>query len=128
MSLELDPDRQVVHGECDHCGTPQTRVTGSLLNAGGAYAIYFASCYHHEGHEVWIDAIFSPTWDDGTPDRYTFGCRVGPIEGDQVAATMVNAAEIWDDSPTFGRKLSREDGLASAARGVLGVGRLHPRQ
>jgi hypothetical protein len=116
VTLHFDDGREVVHEECAHCGTPQTRVTGFVLRDGDAYAAYLASCYHHDGHEVWIDATFSPTWNDGIDDRYTFGCRVGPIDGGDVAATMVDGASVRDDSPIYGRKLSREDGLAHPQR------------
>jgi hypothetical protein len=111
--LELEPDAKVVHATCEHCGQPMTRVTGFVRRDGEAYAVFFASCYHHDGHEVWIDAVFSPTWADGVDDRYTFGCRVGPVAGqDEPAATLVPAAQGWGDKPLFGRKLSREEGLA----------------
>jgi hypothetical protein len=111
--LAFDGGRDVVSTVCDDCGAPQTRITGFVLRDGGAYAVYFASCYHHDGHEVWIDAIFSPTWLDDVDDHYTFGCRVGPIEGqDEPAASMVDAASIRSDSALFGHKLSREEGLA----------------
>lgn len=93
-----------------------TRVTGFLLRDGDAYAIYFASCYHHDGHEVWIDAVFAATWDEDVADRYTFGCRVGAIDGGEVAATMVDAAAVRDDSAMFGHRLSRDEGLAHAQR------------
>lgn len=89
-----------------------TRVTGFILRDGDAHAMYFASCYHHDGHEVWIDAVFSPTW-GVADDRTTFGCRVGAVEdSDQPAATMVDAAAPWDETPMFGRKLSRDEALA----------------
>ena len=111
--LEIEDGAKVVHGTCDHCGEPMTRVTGYVNKNGGTYAVYFASCYHHDGHEVWIDAIFSPTWADGVSDRYTFGCRVGTVEGqDAPAATLVPAAQAWGDLRAFGHKLSREEGLA----------------
>lgn len=111
--LAFDDDRDVISDICADCGVPQTRITGLVLRDGDAYAVYFASCYHHGGHEVWIDAIFSPSWADDVDDHYTFGCRVGPIEGhDEPAASMVDAASIHSDSTLFGRKLSREEGLA----------------
>jgi hypothetical protein len=106
-------ERHVAQETCEHCGAPSTRIKGFVLRNGDAYAIYLASCYHHDGHEVWIDVVFSPTWLDDADDRYTFGCRVGPVEGqDEPAATMVDAAAVYDDTPTFGRKLRREEGLA----------------
>jgi hypothetical protein len=111
--LAFDGDRNVVSDFCDHCGAPQTRVAGFLSRDGDAYVVYFASCYHHGQHEVWIDVIFSPTWADDVDDHYTFGCRVGPIEGqDEPAASMVDAASVRGDSTLFGRKLSRDEGLS----------------
>jgi hypothetical protein len=106
-------ERHVTQEICEHCGTPSTRIKGFVLRDGDAYAIYVASCYHHDGHEVWIDVVFSLTWLDDADDRYTFGCRVGAVEGqDEPAATMVDAAAVYDDTPTFGRKLTRDEGLA----------------
>lgn len=89
-----------------------TRVAGFIYQNGDAHAIYFASCYHHEGHEVWIDAVFSPTWADGADDHVTFGCRVGTVEGkSEPAASLVTAAAAFDESATFGQKLTREEAL-----------------
>ena len=110
--LEIEPGEQVVEGTCDHCGEPMTRVTGFVHAGGDAHAIYFASCYHHDGHEVWIDGVFSPTWDDDEDDHVTFGCRVGAVDGQgEPAASLVSAAAAWRDSRTFGRKLSRDEAL-----------------
>jgi hypothetical protein len=111
--LKIEPGAKVVSSTCEHCGEPMTRITGFVYKDADAHAVYYASCYHHEGHEVWIDATFSPTWDEGLDDRVTFGCRVGAVEGQsEPAATLVSAAQAWDDRPVFGHKLSREDGLA----------------
>jgi hypothetical protein len=114
--LEFDGEPQVVDSVCDHCGEPFSRVTGFLLRDGDAYVIFFASCYHHDGHEVWIDVVFSSDW-GGDDIRTTFGCRVGQIEGqEEPAATMVEAAAAWDDAAMFGRRLNREEGLAHPLR------------
>ena len=43
----------------DHCGGPSQRVTGFIHRDNNALAVYFASCYHHGGHEVWIDVVLS---------------------------------------------------------------------
>ncbi|MDQ0260240.1 hypothetical protein J2W20_002144 [Sinomonas atrocyanea] len=111
--LEIEPGAKVVEGTCDHCGQPMTRVTGFVHRDGCAYAVYYASCYHHAGHEVWIDAVFSPTWDEGTDDHLTFGCRVGRVDGqDEPAASLVPAAGGWGNSRVFGHKLSRDEALA----------------
>lgn len=111
--LEIEPGAQVAEGTCPDCGKPVTRVTGFIYNDGQAHAVYYASCYHHAGHEVWIDAVFSPTWDEYTDDHFTFGCRVGSIEGQtEPAASLVPAAAAWGESRVFGHKLSRDEALA----------------
>ncbi|OYO19029.1 hypothetical protein BI335_06035 [Enemella evansiae] len=89
------------------------RVTGFINQDNDAHAIYLASCYHHDGHEVWIDAVFSPTWADGVDDRFTFGCRIGPVDGQSgPAASLVTAAAAFSDAATFGHKLTRDEALA----------------
>lgn len=113
LMLTIEPNRQVVTGTCPDCDQPMTRVTGFINRDGVAYAAYHASCYVHDGHEVWIDAIFSPTWEDGVDDHVTFGCRVGDVVSlPEPGATLVDAAGAFGDGPVFGRKLSREEGLA----------------
>lgn len=108
--LEIEPGTHVVETVCDHCQEPMTRATGFVLRDGDAYAIYFASCHHHDGHEVWIDAVFSPTWAEEVDDRITFGCRVGAVEGqEEPAACLVAAAAAFRESRTFGRKLARHE-------------------
>jgi hypothetical protein len=110
--LEIEPGAKVVEGSCDHCGQPMTRVTAFVFRDTDAYAVYYASCYHHDGHEVWMDAVFSPTWDDGADDHFTFGCRFGSVAGQaEPAATLVSAAAAWGESRVFGHKLSREEAL-----------------
>ena len=111
--LEIEPGAKVVESTCHHCGQPMTRVTGFVYRDGDAHAVFYASCYHHDGeHEVWIDVVFSPTWDEDVDDRFTFGCRVGPIAGqDEPAASLVAAAAAWDESPVFGHKLKRDEAL-----------------
>lgn len=119
VELVIDPDRQVKSLACDCCETPFDRVTGFINNENGAYAIYFASCYHHDGvHDAWIDVIMDDHWDADAPatrpgaGRVTFGCRVGPVEGhDGVACSLVGAAQLAADIPLYGRKLSRDEAL-----------------
>lgn len=113
-ALEIEPGSKVVDGTCDHCGQPMTRVTSFVTQHGDAHAVCFASCYHHEdGHEVWLDVVFSPTWGEDPSDRVSFGCRVGPVEGQpEPAASLVAAAAAWPDSEMFGTRLSRDDALA----------------
>jgi len=62
-SLAIEPGATVVPGVCGHC------------------------------HDVWIDAVLSPTWADQVDDRVTFGCRVGTFAGQAgPAAALVAAA------------------------------------
>ena len=90
-----------------------SRVTGFVHHDGDAYAVYYASCYHHDGHEVWIDAVFSPTWGEDADDHLTFGCRVGRVDGHrEPAASLVTAAAAWGESRVFGHKLTRDEALA----------------
>jgi hypothetical protein len=111
-ALAIEADPTVTQHTCDHCSQPFQRVRGYVLKDGDAHAVYIASCYHHDGHEVFIDVVFSPTWEDEADDRLTFGCRVGPVEGQpDPAATLVPGAAAFTDRPFFGRKLSREEGL-----------------
>jgi hypothetical protein len=111
--LEIEPGARVVAGVCDHCGEPMSRVTGFVHRNGDAYAVYYASCYHHDGHEVWMDAVFSPSWAEDADDHFTFGCRVGKVAGqDEPAASLVAAAAAFGESRVFGHKLSRDEALA----------------
>lgn len=88
-------------------------MTGFIHRDGDALAVYFASCYHHGGHEVWIDVVFSPTWAEGVDDRETFGCRVGPIDGlNDIGSSLVTGGIAFPDSLNFGHKLTRDEALA----------------
>ena len=86
-------------------------VTAFVYRDGDAYAIYYASCYHHDGHEVWIDATFS-TLGGRRGDRVSFGCRVGAIEGHDGPPASLVPAGAFSDSDNFGRRLTRDDALA----------------
>lgn len=111
--LEIEANRTVAEIRCDHCAEPFQRVTGFVYRDGEAHAVYFASCYHHDGHEAFIDAVFSPTWQDGVDDHVTFGCRVGSLERErEPGASLVTGGAAFADKPLFGRKLSREDALS----------------
>ncbi|KAB8190238.1 hypothetical protein FH608_035255 [Nonomuraea phyllanthi] len=120
MRLRIDPDRDIKTGTCDCCRTPFERVTGFVNNDDGAYAIYYASCYHHDGiHEAWIDVIIDDAWVPDDPvsrpgaNRVTFGCRVGPVENSPVpACSLVTGAAVAPDEPFYGRKLTRDEALA----------------
>jgi hypothetical protein len=113
VTLAIEPGAQVSEHACPECGEPFQRVAGLIHEDGDAYAVYFASCYHHGEHEAWIDVIFSATWQDGVDDHETFGCRVGPVKGQpDPAASLVTGAGAFGDSSMFGRKLTRDEALA----------------
>src|SRR5580765_3406504 len=107
--LKIEPGAEVVAGTCDHCTKPMTRVAAFVHSDGDAHAVYYASCYDHEGHEVWIDAVFSPTWDDGVDDHVTFGCRIRRVGAAAPTRELVPAAAAWDDSAVFGHKLTPDE-------------------
>lgn len=113
MALKIDPEgRKVAEFDCPDCGEPSRRVWGFILRDGDAHAIFFASCYHHGGDEAWIDVILSPTWADDVDDHETFGCRVGPIEGqEEPGASLVTGGAEAPDSELFGHKLTRDEAL-----------------
>jgi hypothetical protein len=46
---------------------------------GCGLGTYNASCYRHDVHEAWIDAILGSWGDNQFDDHVTFGCRVGPV-------------------------------------------------
>lgn len=109
--IEADPT--VSEHICDHCAEPFRRSQGFVFRGDDAHAMYLASCYHHAGHEVFIDAVFSPTWDEDKDDNVTLGCRVGPVVGQRdPAASIVAGATAFADAAVFGQKLTREEALA----------------
>ena len=113
MTLAIEPGARATEHLCNTCDRLFQRVTGFIHEDGGAYAVYYASCYHHGGHEAWIDVIFSRTWEDGVDDHETFGCRVGPVAGqNDPACSLVTGGSAFRDSALFGRKLTREQALA----------------
>lgn len=113
--MQIEADRQVDDIVCDHCGTPIRRVTGFIDDdQGDALAVYWAFCHHADGgHEVFLEAVFSATWDDDVDDHVMFACRVGEVVGEShPAATLTDARP--DAAPTrlTGHRLTREEGLA----------------
>lgn len=80
VALAIDPDTKLREHACATCGEPFQRVTGFIHNDGNAYAVYFASCYHHGGHEAYIDVVFSKTWDDGLDDHAQLGKGGSPFK------------------------------------------------
>jgi hypothetical protein len=114
VNLVIDEgSRQVREFVCQCCDAQADRTWANIYEGDTALAVYFASCYHHDGvHEAWIDAILGTWGQDRFDDHITFGCRVGTVAGSPApAATLVNGGEVAGDSPIFGRKLTREEGL-----------------
>jgi hypothetical protein len=113
MTLRLDGESTVDRSTCEDCGAEFLLVKSFVLDAEDAYAIALTALHHHEGFEAWMDVIFGSFAGDASDDsRITFGCRVGPVEGNrEPAATAVTAAVPYRHSPTFGHKLSRDEAL-----------------
>ncbi|WP_134738509.1 hypothetical protein [Nocardioides sp. 503] len=111
-ALVIEADPTVTEHTCARCSQPFQRVQGYVHRDGDAHAVYIASCYHHDGHEVFIDAVFSRTWEDAADDHFTFGCRVGQVAGQSdPGASLTTGATAFTHSPFFGRKLSREEAI-----------------
>ncbi|GAA3954268.1 hypothetical protein GCM10023085_40950 [Actinomadura viridis] len=118
--LWIDPGYTIQDSTCDCCGGQRRQSRGFVHKEEvGKYAIFFATCYHHQNvHEAWIDVIFDEEWggehlSGPCERRVTFGCRVGPVQNSPLpACTLVNAAAAAPDQPFFGHKLSREEALS----------------
>lgn len=113
MTLWLDGESTVESSTCNDFGAEYVLVKSFVLDEQVPYAIAFSALHDHGDLEAWIDVIFgSVEGEDAHDERVTFGCRVGPVQGSaQPAATAVEAAQPYDDSPTFGHKLSRAGAL-----------------
>ncbi|WP_433725739.1 hypothetical protein ACQP2Y_07280 [Actinoplanes sp. CA-051413] len=114
MNLMIDESsRQIRQFVCQCCNTNAERTWANLYQDGTAVAVYFATCYHHDGvHEAWIDAILGSWGHNQFEDHITFGCRVGPVANSPLpAATLVDGGAAAPDSPIQGQKLSRDEGL-----------------
>lgn len=114
MDLIIDESsRQVRQVICSCCHVAAERTWANLYDGGTAAAVYFASCYHHHGmHEAFIDVVMGTWGSNDFSDHVTFGCRVGPVTGSPApAATLVNGGAEAPDSPIFGQKLGRDEGL-----------------
>lgn len=85
-----------------------------IMKDGWAHAIAKSNLHHHDGEpETWIDVIFGSFSEEASKDsRLTFGCRLGQFgEAGTPAASLVDAAAPYGDSPVWGHKLSREEAL-----------------
>lgn len=114
MTLWLDGESTINESTCHDCGAEFLLVKTFVLDAEGPHAIAFTALHYHDAFEAWMDVIFGSFEGDASQDdRITFGCRVGPVDGSQEpAATAVQAAAPYQDSPVFGHKLSRDEALA----------------
>jgi hypothetical protein len=111
-ALVIEPGAQVIELTCPDCGEVFQRVTAYVYRDGDAHAVYNATCHHHDGDEARIDATFSPTWGYEGDEDVTFGCRVGRSAGqDRPVRSLVTGEGAFDDAPTFGRKLTRDEAL-----------------
>ena len=111
MTLAVDGESEARQATCDHCGRDYVTVTSFVTHGGTAYCVAKTALHDHDGHEAWMDIVFG-TFEDGAEDHITFGCRVGPVEGAlEPAATAVNAAQPYGDSPFWGQKLTRAQAL-----------------
>jgi hypothetical protein len=117
VTLTVDlQSRRTAEYTCDCCRAPIQRTWATLDKDDALYAAYFANCYHHldQPHDVWIDVVLG-SWQDPFIDHVTFGCRVGPIEGQtEPGATLLQACSDGSASRIHGSVLSREQGLAHA--------------
>lgn len=110
VTLSIAPDQQIAEHQCPGCGGPFLRITGSVHRDGKPYAVYYASCHHHGGNDMLLDAVFG-TWDrEDHSDHVTFGCRIAPVPGQpNSAAQLVQAATSFADAPLFGQRLSPDE-------------------
>jgi hypothetical protein len=97
--LSFDEGRTIQASSCDACGTDHKIVKQFVLDDGNAHAVLFVALHGHGVNEAWIDAIFG-SFDDDYADHLTFGCRVGPMDGQaDPAATLVEAAIPYSAAP-----------------------------
>lgn len=112
MTYSFDGDPTVDLHRCDECGNEHEAVTGFVLKDGSAHAVYYAD-WHPHAREAFVDVVLG-TWEEPDyPDQVTFGCRLGPVEGQKgPAASLVPGGADKSDHPLFGVKLDREAALA----------------
>lgn len=109
--LSFDPERSVEVKSCVSCGRGYTLVKGFIFDDDDAHAVFFAALHDHGEKEAWIDVILGTFGEASMDDHVTFGSRVGPVGGNEPAASLVPAAAPYGDAPIFGRKLTRDDAL-----------------
>lgn len=114
MTLRFDEPPTIQEQDCAGCGRHYPLVKAFVAKGEAAYAVAFAALHTHgDERAAWIDVIVGTFGEDRSDDHLTFGCRVGPVTGqDSPAATLVAAAVPYSDAPIWGRKLTREQALA----------------
>jgi hypothetical protein len=111
LSFDGEPNRQ--DKECAECGRSYRLVKTFIRRDGDAYGIAFTALHQHGGiNEAWIDVVLGTFGENATDDHITFGCRVGPVEGQtEPAASLVTGGIPYGDQPIWGKKLTREQAL-----------------
>ena len=111
LTFDGEPARQ--DEECPQCGRTYRLIKTLIRRDGDVYAIAYTALHDHSAvHEAWIDVILGTFGENTTADHITFGCRVGPIEGQtEPAASLVTGAIPYGDQAIWGQKLTREQAL-----------------
>lgn len=111
--LALDGDVSRQDKACAECGRTYRLIKAFITRHGSAYAIAFVALHRHRSiREAWIDVIFGTFGENATHGHITFGCRVGPVEGQaEPAASLVTGAIPYGDQVIWGGKLTRDQAL-----------------
>lgn len=114
MTFAFDEPPTVEARNCDLCGRQHRLIKAFVLKDRTAHSVVFAALHRHEDvSEAWMDVILGTFSNDASDDHVTFGCRVGPVAGqDEPAASLVQAAVPYSDAPIWGRKLTRTEALS----------------
>ncbi|WP_052442896.1 hypothetical protein [Streptacidiphilus neutrinimicus] len=114
MGYTFTGERQVRAFECGCCRTQADRTWAYLDRDGEPCAVFFASCYHHQGSpEIYFDVILGTWGTDDQSDHVTFGARYGAVQGQrEPACSLVTGGAVAPDSAIYGTKLDREGALA----------------
>jgi hypothetical protein len=112
LTFDGEPGRQ--DEVCAQCGRSYRLIKTFIRRDGDAYAIAYTALHRHSAvPEAWIDVILGTFGENTTDDHITFGCRVGPIEGQtEPAASLVTGAIPYGDQAIWGQKLTCEQALA----------------
>ncbi len=111
LTFDGEPARQ--DKECAQCGRSYRLIKTFIRLGGDTHAVAYTALHCHSAvPEAWIDVILGTFGENTTDDHITFGCRVGPIEGQtEPAASLVAGAIPYGDQAIWGQKLTREKAL-----------------